>query len=376
MLRSLVALAVAVLALSGARAAADEGYRWAIPAGLPRPVVPPDNPMSDAKVELGRFLFYDKRLSANGTIACASCHQQAHAFSDPRVVPVGVTGEKHPRHAMRLVNAGYLPVLTWANPTMRSLEKQALVPMFGEHPVEMGLAGREKQLLATIGADPRYAAMFAAAYPDEPRAVSLAGITRAIASFERALLSFGSPYDRYRYGGEPGAISAAAKRGEALFFGERVDCAHCHGGINFTDNVMHERLRAPEIAFHNTALYNLGGTGAYPAGNTGIMEITRDERDMGKFRTPSLRNVAAGGPFMHDGSVATLADAVDHYAAGGRTIRGGPNAGVGAASPLRDVQLVRFSLTPAEKRDLIAFLESLTDEAFLHAPHLSDPFAK
>jgi cytochrome c peroxidase len=97
---------------------------------------------------------------------------------------------------------------------------------------------------------------------------------------------------------------------------------------------------------------------------------------MGKFRTPSLRNVAAGGPFMHDGSVATLADAVDHYAAGGRTIRGGPNAGVGAASPLRDVQLVRFSLTPAEKRDLIAFLESLTDEAFLHAPHLSDPFAK
>jgi cytochrome c peroxidase len=263
-MRSLVALALAIVVLSGARAAADDAYRWGIPAYMPRPVVPAGNAMSDAKVELGRFLFYDKRLSSNGAISCATCHQQAHAFSDPRVVPVGVTGEKHPRHAMRLVNAGYLPVLTWANPTMHLLEKQALVPMFGEHPVEMGLAGREKQVLATLREDARYRGMFAAAFPGEGDAISLAGITRAIASFERALVSFDSPYDRYRYGHQAGAISAAAKRGEALFFGERVDCAHCHGGINFTDNVMHDRLRAPEIAFHNTALYNVGGTGAYP----------------------------------------------------------------------------------------------------------------
>ncbi|HEY0395284.1 MAG TPA: MbnH family di-heme enzyme [Candidatus Elarobacter sp.] len=376
MLRSFAALAFAVVVLSCARAAADEGYRWAIPARIPRPVVPAENPMSEAKVELGRFLFYDKRLSANGTISCASCHQQAHAFSDPRVVPVGVTGDKHPRHAMRIVNAAYLPVLTWANPTMRSLEKQALVPMFGEHPVEMGLAGRELEILATLRGDARYPALFAAAFPGERDAISLAGITRAIASFERALLSFDSPYDRYRYGGQPDAIPASAKRGEALFFGERVDCAHCHGGINLTDNVMHEKLRAPEIAFHNTALFNLGGTGAYPPDNTGIMEITRDPADMGKFRTASLRNVAASGPFMHDGSVATLAGALDHYAAGGRTIASGPNAGVGATSPLRDVQLARFTLSAGEKRDLLAFLESLTDETFLHDPRFGDPFAK
>ena len=375
-LRSFAALAFAVVVLSCARAAAEDGYRWAIPARIPRPVVPAENPMSEAKVELGRFLFYDKRLSANGTISCASCHQQAHAFSDPRVVPTGVTGEKHPRHAMRIVNAAYLPVLTWANPTMRSLEKQALVPMFGEHPVEMGLAGRERAILATLRGDARYPGLFAAAFPSERDAMSLAGITRAIASFERALVSFDSPYDRYRYGGQPDAIPAAAKRGEALFFGERVDCAHCHGGMNLTDNVMHEKLRAPEIAFHNTALFNVGGTGAYPPDNTGIMEITRDPADMGKFRTPSLRNVAASGPFMHDGSVATLAGALDHYAAGGRTIAGGPYAGNGSASPLRDVQLARFSLSPAEKRDLLAFLESLTDETFLHDPRFGDPFAK
>ena len=375
-MRSLVALAITIVVLSGARAAAGDTYRWAIPSYMPRPVVPADNPMSDAKVELGRFLFYEKRLSANGAISCATCHQQAHAFSDPRVVPVGVTGEKHPRHAMRLVNAGYLPVLTWANPTMRALEKQALVPMFGEHPVEMGLAGREKQVLAMLRGDARYPGMFAAAFPVDADAISLAGITRAIASFERALVSFDSPYDRYRYGHQAGAISAAAKRGEGLFFGERVDCAHCHGGINFTDNVMHDRLRAPEIAFHNTALYNVGGTGAYPADNRGIMEITQRESDMGKFRTPSLRNVAASGPFMHDGSVATLADAVDHYAAGGRTIASGPYAGDGSKSPYRDTQLARFKLAPDEKRDLIAFLESLTDETFLHDPRFGDPFAK
>jgi cytochrome c peroxidase len=373
--RSLLALVVAILALTAVRAVADDGYRWNIPAMMPRPVVPGDNPMSDAKVELGRYLFYDKRLSANGTISCATCHQQAHAFSDPRVVPVGVTGEKHPRHAMRLVNVAYLPVLTWANPTMRALEKQALVPMFGEHPVEMGLAGHEKQVLAALRDDARYRRMFAAAFPGDGDAISLAGITRAIASFERALVSFESPYDRYRYGHQADAISAAAKRGEALFFGERVDCAHCHGGINFTDNVMHERLRAPEIAFHNTALYNIGGTGAYPANNRGVMELTERAEDMGKFRTPSLRNVAASGPFMHDGSVATLAEAVDHYAAGGRTIASGPYAGDGSKSPLRDTQLAKFTLTPDERRDLLAFLESLTDETFLHDPRFGDPFA-
>ena len=369
-----VATVIGALLCSGSMGRAGDGYRWQLPSYVPLPVVPADNPMSEAKVQLGRFLFYDKRLSANGTISCSTCHQQAHAFSDPRVVPVGVTGEQHPRHAMRLVNLAYLPVLTWANPTMRALESQALVPMFGEHPVEMGLAGRERPLLAMLRADPRYARMFATAFPGSDDPVSLATVTRALASFERALISFDAPYDRYRYGGDAGAISTAAKRGEALFFGERVDCAHCHGGLNLTDNIVHMKLRAPEIAFHNTALYNVGGSGAYPGNNHGIAEITGQAGDMGKFRTPSLRNVAAGGPFMHDGSVATLGDAIDHYAAGGRTIASGPNAGIGSASPLRDIQIHGFAISSGERADLIAFLESLTDERFLHDPRFSDPF--
>jgi cytochrome c peroxidase len=321
-------------------------------------------------------LFYDKRLSANGTISCATCHQQAHAFADPRTVPVGVTGQKHPRHAMRLVNLAYMPVLTWANPTMRALENQALVPMFGEHPVEMGLAGREAQVLAALRADERYRRMFADAFSDRSDPISLATVTRALASFERALLSFDSPYDRYRYGGQPGAISPAAKRGESLFFGERVDCAHCHGGMNFTDNVVHAKLRAPEIAFHNTALYNIGGTGAYPRDNRGVAEVSADDADTGKFRTPSLRNAAAGAPYMHDGSIATLGEAIDHYAAGGRTIASGPYAGDGSTSPYRDPQIHGFRITAQDRADLIAFLESLTDERFLHDPRFADPFAE
>ncbi|HEV3089456.1 MAG TPA: MbnH family di-heme enzyme [Candidatus Elarobacter sp.] len=367
--------AIAALVLGGARAHADDTYRWNIPSVIPAPLVPADNAMTEAKVNLGRFLFYDKRLSANGTISCASCHRQAYAFSDPRVVPVGVTGQKHPRHAMRLVNVAYLPVLTWANPNQRALESQALVPMFGEHPVEMGLGGREKQMLAMLKADVRYQRLFAEAFPDQYDQISLATVTRAISSFERALLSFDSPYDQYRYGHHPDAISAAAKRGEGLFFGERIDCAHCHGGINFTDNIAHVRLRAPEIAFHNTALYNIGGTGAYPHDNRGIEEITENPADMGKFRTPSLRNIAAGGPFMHDGSVKSLEEAIDHYAAGGRTIAAGPYAGDGSKSPLRDTQLRGFKITPQERSDLVAFLQSLTDDKFLHDPRFSDPFA-
>jgi cytochrome c peroxidase len=268
-----------------------------------------------------------------------------------------------------------LPVLTWANPNQRALESQALVPMFGEHPVEMGLGGREKQMLAMLKADVRYQRLFAEAFPDRHDQISLATVTRAISSFERALLSFDSPYDRYRYGHQADAISAAAKRGEGLFFGERIDCAHCHGGINFTDNIAHVRLRAPEIAFHNTALYNIGGTGAYPHDNRGIEEITENPADMGKFRTPSLRNIAAGGPFMHDGSVKTLEEAIDHYAAGGRTIVAGPYAGDGSKSPLRDTQLRGFKITPQERSDLVAFLQSLTDEKFLHDARFSDPFA-
>lgn len=356
-----------------ARTVPPNGYRWQLPPGFPEPVVPADNPMSDAKVALGRHLFYDTRLSGNGTFSCASCHLQSRAFADALPRAVGSTGEVHPRGSMGLANVAYSPALTWANPLMRSLEQQALVPMFGEDPVELGLSGREQELLQRVRAEPRYAALFAAAYPGGGDPVSLDHIVKALASFQRTMISGRSPYDVFKQG-KTSAISASARRGEELFFSEKTECFHCHGGFNFTGTVNYVGKGFVEMEFHNTALYNVDGQGAYPATNTGVESITHDPEDMGKFKAPSLRNVAVTAPYMHDGSIATLDEVIEHYNAGGRTVKSGPHAGVGAESPLKSEFIKPMELTPQEKRDLVAFLRSLTDSTFLRDPRFTNPW--
>jgi len=349
-------------------------YVWDLPPGFPPPKVPADNPMTPEKVELGRHLFYDTRLSVDGTFSCANCHQQAHAFADTRPRGVGVTGQVHPRGSMSLANVAYSPVLTWANPTMRRLELQALVPMFGEDPVELGLSGKEQMLIRRLKEEPRYARLFAAAFPDDWDPFTLADITRAIASFERTLISGRSPYDRARNGGDPSAMSASAKRGETLFFSEKTECFHCHNGFNFTNTVDYAGKGFAEVEFHNTGLYNIDGKGGYPAPNTGVHAVSNRARDMGRFKAPTLRNIAVTAPYMHDGSIATLEQVLAHYEAGGRTIAAGPLAGAGAKNPLKSSFVKGFTLTPDERRDLIAFLESLTDQVFLSDPKFSDPW--
>jgi cytochrome c peroxidase len=348
-------------------------YTWHLPPGLPKPMVPADNPMTDAKVELGRHLFYEKRLSITGAYACASCHEQKRAFSDGKMVAVGATGEAHPRNSMSLTNVAYQPVLTWANPLMTRLETQGLVPLFGEHPTELGMVGKEEQILTLLRQDPAYRKRFAAAFDNTEQAINLSNLMKALASFERSLISFNSPYDRYRFRGEKNAISASAKRGEKLFHSERLECFHCHGGFNFSDSIQHERSAFVEIAFHNTGLYNLEGKGFYPPENTGIYEITQQPSDMGRFKAPTLRNIALTAPYMHDGSIATLAEVVEHYRVGGRTLQSEEYAGVGSQNPFKSHFISGFELTAAEKQDLLAFLQSLTDDSFIHNPALSDP---
>lgn len=354
-------------------ATAAQGWQWSLPPGFPRPKVPADNPMSEVKVELGRYLFYDTRLSVNGRFSCASCHKQEHAFADALPRGVGATGEVHPRGSMSLANVAYAPVLTWANPNMRRLEQQAVVPMFGEEPIELGLSGEEDALLARLRADGRYPALFAAAFPGDAAPISVVNITRAIAAFERTLISGRSPYDRYERG-DSTAISAAARRGAEAFFGETLECFHCHGGFNFTNTVDYVGKGFAEIEFHNTGLYNVGGTGAYPDANPGLMEHSGDEDDMGKFKAPTLRNITRTAPYMHDGSIRTLEEVIAHYAAGGRTVRAGPHAGVGSRNPHKSGFVKGFTLSARERADLLAFLASLTDTAFLTDPRLANPF--
>jgi cytochrome c peroxidase len=320
--------------------------------------------MSDAKVRLGRHFFYDKRLSGNGAQSCASCHRQELAFTDGRATALGSTGEAHPRGSMSLVNVAYNSSLTWANAELASLEEQVLIPIFSAEPVELGMHGREEELLERLRADDRYVRLFEEAFPSEP--VDVRNVAKALASFVRSIVSARSPYDRYYRGGEPDAISDAAKRGEALFFTDGLaGCFRCHSGSNFTD-----------ASFHNTGLYNLAGELSYPTLNPGLYQQTNDPKDVGRFRTPSVRNVAVTAPYMHDGSVATLEDVLDHYEAGGRTIAVGPYAGRGAENPNRDVHLRPVPFTDQNRRDLVTFLESLTDEALLTDERFSDPWRR
>lgn len=362
----------AILLLISCDALHAETWRWNKPDWVPDPVVPQDNPMSAAKVELGRHLFYDKRLSLDNSMSCAACHKQDQAFTDGKALSPGVNGRDDVRSAMMLANVAYLPVLTWANPNMRALERQMLAPMFGGNPVELGMEGKEAELFARLASDAQYPTMFEQAFPEEQGAITLATVTRAIASFERTLISFDSPYDRYKYGHQPEAISESAKRGEALFYGEDMECSHCHGGFNFTDNIQHVRLPFPEVGFHNTGLYNEDGAGAYRADNHGIRDVTGDAADEGKFRTPGLRNVAVTAPYMHDGSIASLREVISkHYAVRGKAVSDGKQP-----SPLRDSFIEGFSVSDAQLDDLVAFLESLTDQRFLTNTALSDPYVK
>jgi cytochrome c peroxidase len=347
-----------------------------VPRGFPLPKVPLDNPMSEPRFQLGRHLFHDVRLSGNLTQSCASCHQQALAFTEPRATSVGSTGEPHPRSSMSLANVAYQPVLTWANPNLRRLEAQALIPMFGEAPVELGMSGREQELLQRLRDEPRYATLFRTAFPGDSAPVTVANVARALATFQRALISANAPYDRYRFRGERTAISEAARRGETLFNSEELECFHCHGGPLLTGTSDFVGKGSAEVEFFNNGLYNLSGTGRYPEPNTGLYEFTRRSRDMGLFKAPSLRNIAVTAPYMHDGSVATLDAAIDHYAAGGRVISAGANAGDGRANPNKSGFVAGFNLTTAQRADLKAFLQSLTDSTFLTNARFADPWRR
>jgi cytochrome c peroxidase len=274
---------------------------------------------------------------------------------------------------MSLVNVAYSAALTWSDPRMTELEEQALVPMLGVHPVELGMKVGDG-FLPKLQADAKYRALFAQAFPNEENPFALKNVTKALACFERSIISARSPYDRYHYGGDDAAVSASAKRGEILFFNQHLSCFRCHGGFNFSDATTSENSPERQVEFHNTGLYNLAGAFSFPATSLGIYEQTHLAADIGKFKAPTLRNIAITAPYMHDGSIATLAGVIDHYAAGGRTISQGPNAGIGRSNPNKDELIGGFSLSPQDRSDLIAFLESLTDEEVRHDSKFANPW--
>jgi cytochrome c peroxidase len=341
---------------------ASAGFDWKLPPGFPVPYVPAGNPLSAAKVALGRLLFFEPRLSIDGRTSCSTCHRPELAFTDGKPRALGATGQLHPRSAMSLANVAYNPSFTWADPSFDSLEAQVLQPMYNEHPVEMGLTGREAEVVAALRTDPRYPGLFASAFSGSGDPISITNVARAIASFERTLISGRSAFDRYVFDDDRSALSTTARRGMALFYSERAGCAQCHSGINFSGAV--RTVGAPTVVstYANTALYNIDGHGSYPPDAPGIRSVTGNAQDEGRFRVPTLRNITVTAPYMHDGSIATLTEVIEHYSAGGRQAPLGPSAD----NALKDGRIHSLQLSAQDKADLIAFLESLTDEEFLH----------
>jgi cytochrome c peroxidase len=304
-----------------------------VPAGFAEgplaALAPVENPLTEARARLGKRLFFDPRLSRTGDVSCSSCHKQENAFADPRRVSVGVQGRMRKRNAPALVNLAWSESFFWdgRSPT---LEDQTGKPI--EDPNEMDLPLAEA--VARVNADPGYVTDFGAAFAGPPTELRL---RQALASFMRVLVSGQSAYDRYLRG-DAGALSAAARRGEALFFEEAGGCFHCHPPKVLTNE-----------GFFNNGSFDEGG-------DPGRQALTGRSGDLGKFKVPGLRNIAVTAPYMHDGSVATLEDVIEQYAKGGR------------GHPATDPQITPLSLSAADKADLVAFLRALTDERFLVDP--------
>jgi len=298
--------------------------------------------MSEQKVALGKRLFFDTRLSVNGKASCSSCHDPTRAYTDGRPVAIGATGEALPHSAMALVNVAYNISYGWTKPELASLEAQMLEPMLNEHPIELGLHGRQQLVCDQLAEDADYRAAFARSFPDSPTPITFEHIVQAIASFERTLISGHSPFDRYAFEGEHTAISAQAKRGMALFYSPRSGCGACHSGFNFSGN------------FKDTA----GATGKPSFANNGTTNQP--------MKVPTLRNIALTAPYMHDGRFPTLDAVLEHYAKVAENLRATtrPRGKPRQHDNFPDVRLRQFELSPQERQDLIAFLQTLTDEGF------------
>jgi len=283
-----------------------------------------------SRIDLGRRLFYDPSLSSDGSTSCASCHNQQFAFSDGgNAKSEGVLARKGIRNAPSLSNLTNRPKLLW-DARGESLESHSLAPLFGKDEMNMPEETLVEELERSYGAE------FRLLYGE----LSLVHLADALAAFQRSLISNNSAYDAFLLGDET-ALNSSAQRGLMVF--NELECSSCHLGADLTDDKL-----------HNTSLHRVYA-------DTGLERVTNLEADVGKFRTPSLRNVAVTGPYMHNGSLKTLGDVIEHYDSGGK---GHANA----SDFMRPL-----GLSHQEKLDIIAFLESLSDESFLTNPAFSEP---
>jgi cytochrome c peroxidase len=334
MQRLLLKACVLLLAFA-ATAVADEPFAVSVPKGLAELRVPKDNPLSAKKVELGRQLYFDARLSKDNTVSCASCHDPAKGWSNGEAVATGIRGLKGDRSAPTIVNAGYQMFQFWDG-RAQELEGQALGPI--QNPIEMDM--KLEELETKLNQIDGYRRQFKEVFGTD---VTRDGIAKAIAAFERTILSANAPFDRFKAGDQK-ALSEAAQRGMKVFF-NRAQCSSCHSGPNFTDG-----------AFHN-----IGMGMAKKEPDVGREKLTKLLGDRGSFKTPTLREIARTAPYMHNGSKKTLDEVVDYYNKGGH-----PN-------PQLDEAIFPLNLKDQEKADLVTFLKeglASPDYPLVQAPEL------
>lgn len=305
------------------------------PLGLVPVMWPKDNPYSAAKAELGWLLYFDKRLSGDATVSCATCHDPKRAFADGAAFSTGIRGQLGGRSAPTVINRALSLDQFWDG-RAKTLEEQAKGPI--ENPVEMDLS--HETCVKRIGGIDGYRKRFQNAFGTDKVTIDL--IAKAIATFERLVLSGNSPYDRFK-AGDKAALSAAQQRGMEIFFSNNARCDSCHEGVNFT----------------NGKYANVGIGMEKPAPDLGRYEISKQEEDRGAFKTPTLREIANTGPYMHDGSLKTLEEVVDHYNKGGVGASGKKNKWLH-----QDVR--PLNLKDDEKKDLVEFLKALSGEGWQH----------
>lgn len=307
--------------------------------GFPSMTIPDNNPLTIEGIELGRKLFYDPILSGDSTQSCSSCHLQEHAFSDPKQFSIGIDGIAGNRNASALVNPGWLPTAFWDG-RANSLEEQALGPV--PNPIEMHQEWTDA--LIKLNNDSLYSTDFKLAFGETT--ITKEAVAMALAQFERTLISDQSRYDLFL--NDQLSLTPLEAAGFNLFFSEKAECFHCHGGPLFSDN-----------DFHNNGLDEI-------LTDPGYMDVTKKSSDDGKFRSPTLRNIEFSAPYMHDGRFQTLEEVIDFYSEGVKTSS--------TIDPLMPNDNGGFHWTPLEKTQLIAFLKALSDTTFIQNPKFSNPW--
>lgn len=325
------------------------------------------------RLQLGRYLFYDRRLSVNFTRSCGTCHNPDFAFTDGYKRSLGAFADLHQRNTEPLFNLGRLKYFTAADSSIHSPLQQMNNPLFSDHPVELGVSGHEQEILDRIAADPLYKALFYKSFPPEP-SINWVNIKTAIARFLLSIRSQHSSYDQYK-SGDSTALSASQQRGMQLFFSSRLKCASCHGGFNFSTPSI-TNSNGDTLFYFNTGLYDIDGKGAYPAYDEGLYQHTKNAVDRGKFRVPTLRNLAFTAPYYHDGSAASLWEVVEAYQHGGRKILKGLYAGNGSKNRYKSNLITGFDLSDEGRHDLVNFLLSLSDTTLVNDAAVRNPFSE